>query len=174
VHATVGQVSVYDSGFMLGDGMWEGVRLHQGVLAFVDAHVDRLFENLKAVDIDLCLTKPEVIELVRMLGPLAGLGGAGQGMALERCIERPHFRGVRCTPRQHGLHLHRGSWANRRRELLSRPAMKKWRIVILVGFGTARKRVLERWTNPKPLQPIWDRAAILTLHRGVLDLSIIQ
>jgi hypothetical protein len=37
---------------------------------------------------------------------------------------------------------------------------KKSRIVRL-GFGTARqKRVLERWTNPKPLQPIWDRAAI--------------
>ena len=39
-------------------------------------------------------------------------------------------------------------------------AMPKLRIVRL-GFGTARqKRVLERWTNPKPLQPIWDRAAI--------------
>jgi hypothetical protein len=39
-------------------------------------------------------------------------------------------------------------------------AMQKWRIVIL-RFGTARqKMVLERWTNPKPLQPIWDRAAI--------------
>jgi branched-subunit amino acid aminotransferase/4-amino-4-deoxychorismate lyase len=94
VHATVGQVSVYDSGFMLGDGMWEGVRLHQGVLAFVDAHVDRLFENLKAVDIDLCLTKPEVIELVRMLGPLAGLGGAGQGMALENDALNAHTSAV--------------------------------------------------------------------------------
>jgi hypothetical protein len=41
-----------------------------------------------------------------------------------------------------------------------RTAMKKLRIVIL-RFGTARqKRVLERWTNPKPLQPSWDRAAI--------------
>jgi hypothetical protein len=50
--------------------------------------------------------------------------------------------------------------------------MKKLRIVIL-RFGTARMiRLLERWTDPKPLQPIWDRAAILL--RGVLDLSIIQ
>jgi hypothetical protein len=38
--------------------------------------------------------------------------------------------------------------------------MKKLRIVIL-GFGTARQKMaLERWTNPKPLQHIWDRAAI--------------
>ena len=44
--------------------------------------------------------------------------------------------------------------------LVGGTAMQKLRIVIL-GFGTARqKRVLERWTNPKPLQPIWDRAAI--------------
>jgi hypothetical protein len=42
----------------------------------------------------------------------------------------------------------------------SHTATKKWRIVIL-RFGTApQKMVLERWTNPKPLQPIWDRAAI--------------
>jgi hypothetical protein len=49
----------------------------------------------------------------------------------------------------------RGRWRSR-----GGTAMKKLRIAIL-GFGTARqKRVLERWTNPKPLQPIWDRAAI--------------
>ena len=46
------------------------------------------------------------------------------------------------------------------RDELHGTAMKKLRIVRL-GFGAARqKRVLERWTNPKPLQPIWDRAAI--------------
>jgi hypothetical protein len=52
--------------------------------------------------------------------------------------------------------------------------MQKLRIVNL-GFGTARQKlVLERWTNPKPLGTIVDRAANLTLCRGVLDLSIIQ
>jgi hypothetical protein len=54
---------------------------------------------------------------------------------------------------------HVGRQRNARRAW-SHTAMKKWRIAIL-GFGAARqKRVLERWTNPKPLQPIWDRAAI--------------
>ena len=37
-------VSVYDSGFMLGDGVWEGLRLSDGTWAFLDEHLDRLFE----------------------------------------------------------------------------------------------------------------------------------
>ena len=45
-------VSVYDSGFMLGDGMWEGMRLYDGDWAFFDAHMDRLFDSLKAVSLD--------------------------------------------------------------------------------------------------------------------------
>ena len=48
-------VSVYDSGFMLGDGVWEGLRLYNGVWAFLDYHMDRLFEAAKAIDLDLSL-----------------------------------------------------------------------------------------------------------------------
>ena len=43
---------MYDSGFLMGDGVWEGVRLHNGVLAFLDDHLDRLFEGAKAIDLD--------------------------------------------------------------------------------------------------------------------------
>ena len=50
-------VSVYDSGFMLGDGVWEGVRLYNGVWAFLDDHLDRLIEAFKAIDLDLGLTR---------------------------------------------------------------------------------------------------------------------
>jgi len=46
-------VSVYDSGFMLGDGVWEGLRLYSGTWAFMDEHLNRLFEAAKAVDIDI-------------------------------------------------------------------------------------------------------------------------
>ena len=46
-------VSVYDSGFLLGDGVWEGVRLHNGRWAFLDDHLDRLFDAAKAVDLDI-------------------------------------------------------------------------------------------------------------------------
>ena len=45
-------VSVYDSGFMLGDGVWEGLRLYNGTWAFLDAHIDRLFEAAKAIDLN--------------------------------------------------------------------------------------------------------------------------
>lgn len=46
-------VSVYDSGFMLGDGVWEGLRLYNGRWAFLDEHIDRLFEAAKAIDLDI-------------------------------------------------------------------------------------------------------------------------
>ncbi|MFW8633887.1 D-amino acid aminotransferase [Cribrihabitans pelagius] len=47
------KVSVYDSGFMLGDGVWEGLRLYNGTWAFLDEHLDRLFEAAKAIDLDI-------------------------------------------------------------------------------------------------------------------------
>lgn len=50
-------VSVYDSGFMLGDGVWEGIRLYNGVWAFLDDHLDRLIEASKAIDLDLGLSR---------------------------------------------------------------------------------------------------------------------
>lgn len=62
VHRDNAKVSVYDSGFMLGDGIWEGLRLYKGKWAFLDEHMDRLFEASRAVDIDLGMTKHEVIE----------------------------------------------------------------------------------------------------------------
>lgn len=53
VHRDEARVSVYDSGFMLGDGMWEGLRLYNGVWAFFDEHMDRLFNSCKAVSLDI-------------------------------------------------------------------------------------------------------------------------
>ena len=47
------KISVFDSGFLLGDGFWESFRIHNGQLAFFDRHMDRLFENAKALAIDL-------------------------------------------------------------------------------------------------------------------------
>jgi branched-chain amino acid aminotransferase len=55
-------VSVYDSGFMLGDGVWEGLRLYNGRWAFLDDHLDRLFEAAKAIDLDIGRTRDQVVE----------------------------------------------------------------------------------------------------------------
>jgi len=57
-------VSVYDSGFMLGDGVWEGLRLYEGRWAFIDEHIDRLFEAAKAIDLDLGLSRSDLIAAV--------------------------------------------------------------------------------------------------------------
>jgi branched-chain amino acid aminotransferase len=46
-------VSVFDSGFILGDGVWEGLRVHRGRIAFLAAHLDRLYEAAKAIDLDI-------------------------------------------------------------------------------------------------------------------------
>ncbi len=61
VHRREAKVSVYDSGFMLGDGIWEGLRLYNGRWAFLDEHIDRLFEASRAIDLDLQMTREEVI-----------------------------------------------------------------------------------------------------------------
>jgi branched-chain amino acid aminotransferase len=55
-------VSVYDSGFMLGDGIWEGLRLYNGKWAFLDEHLDRLFEASLAIDLDIEMNRQEVFQ----------------------------------------------------------------------------------------------------------------
>ncbi len=55
------KISVYDSGFMLGDGVWEGLRLYNGKWAFLDDHIDRLFEAAKAIDLEIGLDRAGVI-----------------------------------------------------------------------------------------------------------------
>ena len=60
------KISVYDSGFLMGDGIWEGLRLVNGSWIFLDEHLDRLFEGLKAIDINLSMSKNDVIEALEM------------------------------------------------------------------------------------------------------------
>ncbi len=55
-------VSVYDSGFMLGDGVWEGLRLYNGVWAFLDEHLDRLYEAAKAIDLDIGMPRARIAD----------------------------------------------------------------------------------------------------------------
>jgi len=55
-------VSVYDSGFMLGDGIWEGLRLFDGSWIFLDEHLDRLLEAALAIDLDIAMDKKGIIE----------------------------------------------------------------------------------------------------------------
>ena len=56
------KVSVFDSGFMLGDGVWEGLRLYSGRWAFIEEHFDRLFAAAKAIDLSIGLTREKIKE----------------------------------------------------------------------------------------------------------------
>ena len=56
------KVSVFDAGFVVGDGVWEGLRLHKGKLVFLDAHLDRLFAGAKAINLDIGLTRQGVMD----------------------------------------------------------------------------------------------------------------
>lgn len=63
-HRSEAKISVFDSGFILGDGVWEGIRLHHGKLAFIQQHMKRLFDGAKALDMDIGLSKEELIKRV--------------------------------------------------------------------------------------------------------------
>lgn len=88
-------VSVFDSGFMLGDGVWEGLRVHKGKIAFLDAHLDRLFEGSKAIAMDIGITRDALVE--RLYETISGNAMADQeGVHIRLMVTR----GIRSTPYQ--------------------------------------------------------------------------
>jgi len=86
-------VSVFDSGFMLGDGVWEGLRVHRGKLGFLDRHLDRLFEGAKAIAMDVGLTRAD---LTRRLYDTLDANRMSDGVHVRLMVTR----GVRSTPYQ--------------------------------------------------------------------------
>ena len=51
------KVSVFDAGFVVGDGVWEGLRLHRGALLFAEQHLDRLYAGAAAIALDIGMTR---------------------------------------------------------------------------------------------------------------------
>ena len=86
-------VSVFDSGFVLGDGVWEGLRVHKGRIAFLDRHLDRLYEGAKAIAMDIGLTREA---LVRRLYETLDANGMTDGVHIRLMVTR----GIRSTPYQ--------------------------------------------------------------------------
>ena len=87
------KVSVFDSGFVLGDGVWEGLRLVSGRFAFLDAHLDRLYEGAKALMIDVGLSRDE---MVKALSETIEANGMSDGVHVRLMVTR----GVKRTPYQ--------------------------------------------------------------------------
>jgi branched-chain amino acid aminotransferase len=87
------KVSVFDSGFVLGDGVWEGLRVHNGKIAFLKQHLDRLYEGAKALDMALEISASELGErLYRLLEK----NGMRDGVHIRLMVSR----GVKATPYQ--------------------------------------------------------------------------
>ena len=87
-------VSVYDSGFMLGDGMWEGMRLYDGVWTFFDEHMDRLYDSCKSVSLDIGMSRSEIATA------LAATAKANKMTTNVHC-RLMVTRGVKVKPFQH-------------------------------------------------------------------------
>lgn len=86
-------VSVFDSGFLMGDGVWEGMRLHNGRIAFLGRHLDRLYEGAKAIDIDIGTDRES---LTRALYETVEANGMESGVHIRLMVTR----GLKSTPYQ--------------------------------------------------------------------------
>jgi len=96
-HRNEAVVSVFDSGFVLGDGVWEGLRVVNGHPAFLDAHLDRLFEGAKAIALDIGLTRAQLTQAIYDTLAANGMTGPnGTGVHMRLMVTR----GVKRTPYQ--------------------------------------------------------------------------
>ena len=62
LHRDQAKISVYDSGYLVGDGVWEAFRLHNEVLLFLDLHLDRLWQSAATIGISLGFTREALVE----------------------------------------------------------------------------------------------------------------
>ena len=87
------KVSVFDSGFVLGDGVWEGLRVHHGKIAFLDQHLDRLYGGAKALDMEMEVTPGQ---LVKRLYNVLEANNMRDGVHIRLMVSR----GIKATPYQ--------------------------------------------------------------------------
>ena len=90
------KVSIFDAGFVLGDGVWEGLRLHKGRLLFLEAHLDRLYAGLDAIKLDLGLTREA---LTAELGKTLAANAMEHGAHLRLMVTRGEKAAANQDPR---------------------------------------------------------------------------
>ncbi len=86
-------ISVFDSGFVLGDGVWEGLRVHNGRIAFLGRHLDRLYAGAKTLDFEMNVGREE---LEARLYETLKANGMDDGVHIRVMVTR----GVKSTPYQ--------------------------------------------------------------------------
>jgi branched-chain amino acid aminotransferase len=90
------KVSVFDAGFVLGDGVWEGIRLHKGKLVFLKAHLERLYWGLEKIQLDLGLSPDQ---LTAEIWKLLNANGMQHGAHLRLMVTRGEKKAVNQDPR---------------------------------------------------------------------------
>jgi branched-chain amino acid aminotransferase len=97
-HRREAVVSVFDAGFVLGDGVWEGLRVHGGQPVFLDRHLDRLAEGAKAIALDVGRSRAElraaVVEVLRANGMVDGVHVR---LMVTRGVKRTPYQDPRLT-----------------------------------------------------------------------------
>ena len=88
------KISVMDSGYLLGDGVWEGIRLHKGHLVHLERHLDRLYEGAKAIEMTIGISKDEMIDAIKKTLEK-------NKMTSDVHIRLIVSRGIKSTPYQH-------------------------------------------------------------------------
>ena len=97
-HRDEATVSVFESGYMLGDGVWEGMRVHDGGVAFLDEHLTRLYAGAKTIDMDIGLTKPELTkQLFSCLKVQDMTSGVHIRLMVTRGVKKSPYQGPRFT-----------------------------------------------------------------------------
>ena len=119
-HRSKAKISVFDSGFLLGDGVWEGIRLHNNKLIHLEHHIDRLYDGAKSIAMELHLSKKEIIEAI-----WSTLNE--NNMITDTHIRLIVSRGIKSTPYQHP------------KVTISLPT-----IVIIPEYKKANKEVVDR------------------------------
>ena len=93
VHRNEAKVSVFDAGFLLGDGVWEPFRLYNGHLSFIDDHMDRLFHGADSISMEIGKTREEILsEIQRVIDA----NGMSDGVHIRLIVSR----GLKPTPYQ--------------------------------------------------------------------------
>ena len=119
-HRSEAKISVFDSGFLLGDGVWEGIRLHNNKLIHLEYHIDRLYDGAKSIAMEIHLSKKEIIDAI------------WSTLNENKMITDTHIRlivsrGIKSTPYQHP------------KVTISQPT-----IVIIPEYKKANKEVIDR------------------------------
>ena len=93
-HRSEAKISVMDSGYLLGDGVWEGIRLHKGILIHLDDHLDRLFSGANSIAMDIGISQHEMAEALQKT---ININDMDSDVHIRLIVSR----GIKKTPYQH-------------------------------------------------------------------------